>query len=70
MDTAFYLNYLSSFRGTLYTQGAVLYLLMRSQNAQDVNHRLGGILVAVLEHAHFKKYGVPTIDRLKNTALS
>jgi hypothetical protein len=52
------------------TQGAVLYLLMHSQNAQDVNHRLGGILVAVLEHAHFKKYGVPTIDRLTNTALS
>jgi hypothetical protein len=52
------------------TQGAVLYLLMHSQNVQDVNHRLGGVLVAVLEHAHFKKYGVPTIDRLKNTALS
>jgi hypothetical protein len=52
------------------TQGAVLYLLMHSQNPKDVNLRLGGILVAVLEHAHFKKYGVPTIDRLKNTVLS
>jgi hypothetical protein len=51
------------------TQGAVLYLLMHSQNPQDVNHRLGGLLVAVLAHAHFKKYGVPTIDDLKNTVI-
>jgi len=51
------------------TQGAILSLLMHSQNPPDVNHRLGGIFVAVLAHAHFKKYGVPTIDDLKNTVL-
>jgi len=51
------------------TQGAILYLLMNSKNPQGVNHRLGGILVAVLAHAHFKKYGVPTIDDLKNTVI-
>src|SRR5215831_2122437 len=51
------------------TQGAILYLLMNSKNPQDVNHWLGGILVAVLAHAHFKKYGMPTIDDLKNTVL-
>src|SRR5262249_746512 len=51
------------------TQGAVLYLLMNSKNPQDINHRLGGILTVVLEHPHFKKYGVPTIDDLQNTVI-
>jgi hypothetical protein len=44
------------------TQGAVLYLLMHSQNPMAVNYILGGILKSVLDHAHFKKYGVPTIE--------
>ena len=56
------------------TQGAVLYLLMQSlrqsKNPEEVNYLLGGILVSVLNHKHFKKSGCPAIDLLRNTVIS
>ena len=48
--------------GATNTQGAVLYLLMHSQNPEEGNNILGGILMAVLEHKQFNKSGLPTID--------
>jgi hypothetical protein len=48
--------------GATNTQGAVLYLLLHSQNPEEDNHILGGILMAVLDHKHFNKSGLPTID--------